>query len=96
MILTQEQVEKLLRWLSKLSVEDSAKFTQDINAIIGYMKILDEVDTTDVIPTVSVVQKQNILRPDMQQAKTIHPHELLECSHQKIIADQISINNIMK
>ena len=96
MSVTQEQIEKLLKNLSKLGTGNSEKLTHNINSIIDYMDILNEVDTSWVGPTVSVVQKENVLREDIETPKTLQPKELLACSNQKVIADQIAIANIMK
>ncbi len=96
MSLTQEQIEKLLKNLSKLWVENSEKLTGNVNSIIEYMDILNEVDTTDVVPTVSVVEKTNILRKDIEEEKDVASSGLLECSPQKVVANQIAIGNIMK
>lgn len=96
MSLTQEQIEKLLSSLSKLWRNNSEKLTSSVNSIIKYMDILNEVDTTNVQPTVSVVQKQNILRKDEETDKESTPTELLDCSDQKVIANQIALPNIMK
>ncbi len=96
MSLTQEQIEKLLGSLSKLWSQNSEALTSSVNSIIDYMEILNEVDTDNVAPTVSVVKKQNILRKDTQEEKNVAPADLLSCSDQKVIANQIAIPNIMK
>ena len=44
----------------------------------------------------SVIETENILREDKENENNISRMELLECSNQKIIADQIAITNIMK
>ncbi len=95
MSLTQEQIEKLSKNLSKINV-NSGKIAHDINWILDYIDLLNEVDTTWVIPTVSVIETENILREDIQGSKNITRAELLACSNQKVIADQIAISNIMK
>jgi hypothetical protein len=46
--------------------------------------------------TVSVVESENILRDDEEKAKSVTPQELLACSKQKVVANQIAISNIMK
>lgn len=96
MSLTQEQIKKLLKDLSKLGMENNEKLTNDVNNIVWYMKILDEVDTENVTPTVSVVEKENNLREDIQKENEATPKELLECSPQKVINNQIAVSNIMK
>lgn len=95
MSLTQEQIEKLSKNLSKISV-DNKKIAWDINWILDYIELLNEVDTTWVEPTVSVVNTKNNLRNDIETEKTISREDLLACSNQKIVANQIAITNIMK
>lgn len=94
MSLTQEQIEKLSKNLSKIKL-DNEKLGQDINGILDYIDLLNEVDTSWVKPTVSVVEIENELRKDDINAN-IDPKDLLNCSNQKIVANQIAISNIMK
>ena len=95
MSLTQEQIEKLSKNLSKIKIEDE-KLWEDINEILNYIDLLNEVDTTWVKPTVSVVEKESELREDTQEEKETQVNELLNCSPQKVISNQIAISNIMK
>lgn len=94
MSLTQEQIEKLSKNLSKIKL-DNEKLGQDINGILKYIDLLNEVDTTWVIPTISVIDSENILREDIE-IRSIDPKDLLACSNQKVIANQIAVSNIMK
>ncbi|MDD3145032.1 MAG: aspartyl/glutamyl-tRNA amidotransferase subunit C [Candidatus Gracilibacteria bacterium] len=94
MSLTQEQIEKLSKNLSKIKL-DNEKLGQDINGILKYIDLLNEVDTTGVIPTISVIDSENILREDIE-IRSIDPKDLLACSNQKVIANQIAVSNIMK
>ncbi len=95
MSLTQEQIENLSQNLSKIKIDDE-KLGKDVNGILKYIDLLNEVDTTWVEPTVSVVQKENTLREDVEKEKTTQPKKLLDCSKQKVVANQIAISNIMK
>ncbi len=95
MSLTQEQIEKLSKNLSKIKLEDE-KLANDINEILKYIDLLNEVDTSWVAPTVSVVEKENILRDDVETQKETEVKDLLACSKQKVVANQIAISNIMK
>lgn len=95
MSLTQEQIEKLSQNLTKIK-NDDPKLVEDVNNIIGYIDLLNEVDTTGVEPTVSVVQQENTLRADVETQKETTTKELLACSPQKVVADQIAVSNIMK
>ena len=95
MSLTQEQIEKLSKNLSKIKV-DNQKIAWDINWILKYIDLLNEVNTDWIKPTISVIENENILREDFEEDKKITRKELLDCSNQKIIADQIAVTNIMK
>lgn len=95
MTLTQEQIEKLSKNLSKISV-DNEKIAWDVNGILKYIELLNEVDTTWIEATVSVIDTENNLREDIEKKKTISREELLSCSNQKVIANQIAITSIMK
>jgi len=95
MSVTQEQIEKLSKNLSKISV-DNEKIAEWVNWILEYIGMLNKVDTKLVEWTVSVIESENILREDVKKDKTIWRKELLNCSNQKIIADQITITSIMK
>lgn len=95
MSLTQDQIKKLLKNLSKLSVDNEEVLTNKVNSIVWYMDLLNEVDTTWVEPTISVSKKENILREDIEK-KEFSRKEMLDCSNQKVIWDQIAISSIMK
>ena len=56
---------------------------------------MNEVDTTGVKCTTSVVESESILREDIEK-REVEPKDLLACSKQKVIANQIAISNIMK
>lgn len=96
MSLTQEQIEKLSKKLTKLKTQDP-KLGEDVSNILDYIDLLNEVDTTGVIPTVNVVQQASSLRKDViSEEKIASKKDLLNCSQQKVVADQISVANIMK
>lgn len=96
MSLTQEQIEKLSQKLTKLKSQDP-KLGEDVSNILDYIDLLNEVDTTGVHPTVNVVQQHSVLRKDeVAQEKISTKKELLGCSKQKVVADQIAVQNIMK
>lgn len=97
MSLTQEQIEKLCKRLSKIWVKNNSKLLKDINSIIWYIDILKNLDTRDVKPTISVISGENTLRDDIvKKEKETKPKELLDCSKQKVIWNQIAISDIMK
>ena len=94
MSLTQEQIEKLSKNLSKIRI-DNEKLAQDVNWILHYVDLLNEVDTTGVKCTTSVIESESILREDIEK-REVEQKDLLACSKQKVIANQIAISNIMK
>ena len=95
MTLTQEQIKKLSQELTKIK-NDDPKLAEDVNNIIWYIDLLNEDDTQWVKPTVSVVNQENTLRADVETKKETSKKDLLNCSSQKIVADQIAVSNIMK
>jgi len=95
MTLTQEQIKKISENLSKIPL-DNPKIEEDLNNILKYFDLLDEIDTENIKPTYSVINKKNILREDIETNKSITNKELLNCSNMSIIADQIAVSNIMK
>ena len=96
MSITQEQIRKIAKNISKVYTKNEEKLQKDMNSILDYIDLLNEVDTTWVTPTVSVISKENnILRNDEIKTK-VSREELLKCSKQKIIANQIAVADIMK
>lgn len=65
MSISQDELRKIARKLSKIPSESDA-LLQNISDTLEYMKLLNEVDTTDVIPTVSVIESDSILRKDAE------------------------------
>ena len=65
MQLTPADVRKVAS-LARLKVSDAevASLTNDLTAILGYVDVLNEVDTTGVEPMVHAVELSNVLRAD--------------------------------
>ena len=95
MSLTQEQITKIAENLSKIPATNP-NIESDLNNILKYFDLLKEVDTENVTPTYSVILKENILREDKLEEKVLSRKELLDCSNQQVVADQIAVSNIMK
>ena len=95
MSLTQEQIEKLSKDLSKVLPQNEKKLIWDVNSIIWYIDILNDIDTTWVKPTVSVIESENTLRKDNISSKSTRK-ELLSCTNQVVVGDQIALTSIMK
>lgn len=66
MNLSRDDVRKVAD-LARLKVTDDElhSLATDLRAIVGYVEILNEVDTTGVTPMVHAVELQNVLRPDV-------------------------------
>ena len=92
MSITQDEMENIIKNLSKLPDVDPKMF-EDTAKIIEHMKVLQEVDTTWVKPTISVSDFSAILRKDVE--KKGNSKDVLECTNHKIIANQIAIPSIM-
>jgi aspartyl-tRNA(Asn)/glutamyl-tRNA(Gln) amidotransferase subunit C len=49
----------------KVSEDELDSLVNDLSAMIGYVQVLNEVDTTDVPPMVHAVELHNVLRSDV-------------------------------
>jgi aspartyl-tRNA(Asn)/glutamyl-tRNA(Gln) amidotransferase subunit C len=95
MTVTQEKIKSISYKLGKLRPRNEEKLISNVSSILEYVDLLNEVDTTGVIPTVSVISSENLLKEDIEK-RNIQPKDLLACSPQKVIANQIAISDIMK
>lgn len=96
MSITQEQIKKISRNLTKLAPRNEEKLAHSISSILTYIDLLNEVDTKNIVPTISVISKKNWDLKNDIEVRNITPISLLKCSPQKIIANQIAISDIMK
>ncbi len=66
MQLTPADVRKVAS-LARLKVSDVevASLTTDLTAILGYIDVLNEIDTTGIEPMVHAVELHNVLRVDL-------------------------------
>ena len=96
MSITQEEIRRISKNLAKLTPKNEEKLLWSINSILKYVDLLNEIDTTGVTPTISVVAKnQNDFKKDVEK-REISPGSLLACSPQRVIANQIAVSDIMK
>jgi aspartyl-tRNA(Asn)/glutamyl-tRNA(Gln) amidotransferase subunit C len=65
MALTTEEVKKLAQ-LSRINLtpDEEIRYAETISAVLEYMKILNEVDTKGIEPTLQVTGLQGIVRED--------------------------------
>lgn len=60
-----DQVRKVAQLARlELSETEEQQFTGQLNSILDYVQQLDELDTTDVLPTTRAIEVSNITRPD--------------------------------
>ena len=66
MELSRSVVQKVAD-LARLKVADHEldSFVSDLRAIVGYVEILNELDTTGIAPMVHAVELANVLRADI-------------------------------
>jgi aspartyl-tRNA(Asn)/glutamyl-tRNA(Gln) amidotransferase subunit C len=63
--ITREEVEHVARLARlALSAEEKAEMTAQLDAILAYMDKLNEVDTTGVEPTTTVIPMVSVMRDD--------------------------------
>lgn len=66
MSLAREEVEKVsLLGRLRLSPEELDRMTSQLGAIVDYMRLLAELDTTDVQPMAHAVETANVFRDDL-------------------------------
>ncbi len=65
MALSREEVEHIAE-LAKLALteEEKALYAEQLSAILDYFRKLQEVDTSDIPPTATVLPIRNVFRPD--------------------------------
>ncbi len=88
--LTAKQVRHIAK-LARLTVSDAEveKFTKELSAILDYVGMLQEVDTSTVEPTAQVTGQIHSLRTDVIRPANASPDALLACSPLPISDHQI-------
>ena len=68
MSLSIEEVKKIAQLARiKLTPEEEKRHAATISVVLDYMKILNEVDTNGVEPTLQVTGLEDVTRPDEQR-----------------------------
>lgn len=77
MTLTLEEVEHIANLARlELSAEEKARYREQLSAILDYIQQLQELDTSDIPPTSSVLPPRSVLREDAPRPG-LAPQELL-------------------
>lgn len=68
MKISAEEIKKIAL-LSRLNIEDDQieEVGKQLNDILAYMDLLNQVDITDVAPTAHAVSMRNVMRDDVPQ-----------------------------
>lgn len=77
-----------------LTPEEVERFSHQLSAVFDYMEVLNEVDTTGVVPTSQVTGLQNVDRTDEVRSMGIDPQDLLKCSPLSIQDHQIRVRPV--
>lgn len=66
MSIEKSDVEYVAR-LARLALTEEEKelYTTELNAVLGFMETLNQLDTTDVSPTTHVLDLKNVFRDDV-------------------------------
>ena len=66
MKISREEVEHVARLARlDLSEEEIDRMTGQLDAILGYVAQLEDLDTTDIVPTAHAVPVDNVFRDDI-------------------------------
>ena len=73
--------EKEVRYVAdlarlKLTEDEAKKLAGDMNSILGYMELLNELDTTNIAPLEHVIDLDSRLRPDAAKTPLSHQDAL--------------------
>ncbi len=93
MALSLEEIRKIATLARlKLTPEEERRYAETISAVLEYMTILNEVDTTGVPPTFQVTGLEQVVREDEVKAGS-HRAELLtqfpEVKHDQLVVPAV-------
>jgi len=78
-----------------ISDEEAAEYAAQMNIVLGYMDILNDVETEGVDMTLQVTDLKNVTREDVVMAE-VNPGALLETSTLPKISGQIAVRAVIK
>lgn len=78
MKITKEEVQHVAL-LARLNLSEAEvdEYTGQLNSILGYAQMLNQLDTDDVIPTAHAVELYNVLRED-EVRPSMDQHQALQ------------------
>ena len=91
-MLDEKQVRHIAK-LARIQLTDAEvkKFAGQLSKVLGYMKILEEVDTENVVETSQVTGLRNAMEVDDILPSQSSREELLNCSELPIDSKQIRV-----
>ena len=93
--ITQSDVQHLAQLSNlQLTPDEVVSLQGDLQNIIGYVQLLDELDTSGVEPTYQVTDLQNVWRADVVDNYGINKDVLLALAPEKE-ADQIKVPKVL-
>jgi aspartyl-tRNA(Asn)/glutamyl-tRNA(Gln) amidotransferase subunit C len=92
--LSREEVRNIAE-LAKLDLteDEVALYAGQLSNILGYFQRLQELDTSHIAPTASVLPLKNVLRPDI--CGTPLPPELVVANAPEAIDNQFLVNTVL-
>ena len=92
-MLSEEQVRHVAKLARiKLTDEEVAKFGPQLSKVLGYMDILNEVDTNNVPETSQVTGLSNVMEKDEVLQPQSTREELLDCTELPVESKQIKVS----
>ena len=94
-MLSNEEVQHIAK-LARLGLKEDEikKFAKQLNDILDYMKLLEEVDTRDLPLTSQVTGLENVSREDSVE-RMCEKEELLGCTELPVERDQIRVKPVI-
>ncbi|OGJ48568.1 hypothetical protein A2344_04685 [Candidatus Peregrinibacteria bacterium RIFOXYB12_FULL_41_12] len=93
--ITKQQVSKVAHLARiKLTDEELEKFTSQIEGVLEYMDVLNEVDTAGVAPTSQVTGLSNVMRED-EIVDFVAKDELLKCTPLEVERRQVKVKKVL-
>lgn len=82
--ISEKEIEHIA-WLAKiqLSNEEKKLYTEQINSILEYFKIIDELNTGETPPTFNVLGLTNIFRDDVVKPSLLRGEALKNASRKE-------------
>ena len=64
-----------------LSEEERARLREQLSSILGYMEVLNELDTSAILPTAQVIEAVTVMRDDAVHRSLDRPVALQNAPH---------------